>query len=263
MSSSTLRIPLRTERDVVQARQRAREFASVLGFDNQDQIRLATATSEIARNAFRYARNGQGTFSVVLDPPQALEVIVSDSGPGISNLEEILDGRYESETGMGMGIVGTKRLMDGFSIAAAPSGTTVRMLKHIPRHVGPLTTQVVREVVHKLQTRAPENPYEEIDRQNLELMNTLQELRSRQEELTLLNRELEDTNRGVVALYAELDERADYLRRASDLKTSFLSNISHEFRTPLNSIMSLARILLDRLDGDLTSDQETQVGFIL
>ncbi len=71
----------------------------------------------------------------------------------------------------------------------------------------------------------------------------MQELRARQEELALLNRELEDTNRGVVALYAELDERADYLRRASDLKTNFLSNISHEFRTPLNSIMSLARIL--------------------
>ncbi len=109
----------------------------------------------------------------------------------------------------------------------------------------------------------PESPYEEIDRQNRELLKTLQELRARQEELALLNRELEDTNRGVVALYAELDERADYLRRASELKTSFLSNISHEFRTPLNSIMSLARILLDRLDGDLTGEQETQVGFIL
>ena len=74
----------------------------------------------------------------------------------------------------------------------------------------------------------------------------MQELRARQEELTLLNRELEDTNRGVVALYAELDERADYLRRASELKTKFLSNVSHEFRTPLNSIISLARLLMDK-----------------
>ena len=68
----------------------------------------------------------------------------------------------------------------------------------------------------KLQSRAPDNPYEEIEQQNQELMKTLQELRSRQEELELLNHELEDTNRGVVALYAELDERADYLRRASE-----------------------------------------------
>ena len=57
-------LALRTERDVVQARQRAREVAAELGLDNQDQIRMATATSEIARNAFRYARNGKVTFSL-------------------------------------------------------------------------------------------------------------------------------------------------------------------------------------------------------
>jgi anti-sigma regulatory factor (Ser/Thr protein kinase) len=58
MSEPIVRIALTTERDVVQARQRAREVAAELGLDNQDQIRLATATSEMARNAFRYARNG-------------------------------------------------------------------------------------------------------------------------------------------------------------------------------------------------------------
>ena len=113
-----------------------------------------------------------------------------------------------------------------------------------------------------MQSRLPERPYEEIEQQNQELLKTLQELRSRQEELELLNRELEDTNRGVVALYAELDERADYLRRASELKTKFLSNVSHEFRTPLNSIISLSRLLMDRIDGDLTNEQVKQVRYI-
>ena len=101
-----------------------------------------------------------------------------------------------------------------------------------------------------------------MERQNQELLKTLQELRARQEELALLNRELEDTNRGVVALYAELDERADYLRRASELKTKFLSNVSHEFRTPLNSIISLARMLMDKMDGELTAEQDKQVRYI-
>lgn len=255
-------LALRTERDVVQARQRAREIAAELGLDNQDQIRLATATSEIARNAFRYARNGKVEFAVSLEEPQCLLVTVSDSGPGIANLEEILAGRYKSETGMGMGIIGTRRLMDEFEIDATPSGTTVRMEKRIARHGEILTQRKMLDLNRKMLARAPDNPYEEIEQQNQELLKTLQELRARQEELELLNRELEDTNRGVVALYAELDERADYLRRASELKTKFLSNVSHEFRTPLNSIISLARLLMDRMDGDLTAEQLKQVGYI-
>ena len=73
---------------------------------------------------------------------------------------------------------------------------------------------------------------------------------------------MEDTNRGVVALYAELDERAEQLRRASELKSRFLSNMSHEFRTPLNSILALSRLLMDRTDGPLTVEQERQVTYI-
>lgn len=84
----------------------------------------------------------------------------------------------------------------------------------------------------------------------------------KREELDRLSRELEETNRGVVALYAELDERADELRRADHAKTRFLSNVSHELRTPLNSIYALAGLLLDRLDGPLTDEQLKQVTFI-
>ena len=263
MSNRLSTITLRNERDVVQARQRAREIAALLGFDNQEQIRLATATSEMARNAYRYARGGKVIFDVETGRTQALAITISDTGPGIENLNEIFEGRYHSSTGMGLGILGTKRLMDDFEISSNTSGTVVKMGKDLPFAAPALTPARLKDLSDKISSKTPESPYEEIDRQNRELLKTLQELRARQEELALLNRELEDTNRGVVALYAELDERADYLRRASDLKTSFLSNISHEFRTPLNSIMSLARILLDRLDGDLTGDQETQVGFIL
>ena len=93
-------------------------------------------------------------------------------------------------------------------------------------------------------------------------MRTLEELRARQDELAQLNRELDETNRGVVALYAELNDKADFLQRASELKSHFLSNMSHEFRTPLNSILALSQILFDRMDGDLSREQEKQVTFM-
>jgi signal transduction histidine kinase len=94
------------------------------------------------------------------------------------------------------------------------------------------------------------------------LLRALGELRERDARLAEMSRELEETNRGVVALYAELEEKADSLRRVSDLKTRFLSNASHEFRTPLNSIISLSQLLLARADGPLTPEQEKQVTFI-
>jgi signal transduction histidine kinase len=108
----------------------------------------------------------------------------------------------------------------------------------------------------------PDSPLSEVQQQNRELLRVLSDIRDRDHRLTELNRELEATNKGVVALYAELEEKAESLRRASELKTRFLSNMSHEFRTPLNSIISLAQFLLDRTDGPLTEEQERQVTFV-
>ncbi|AKJ27404.1 histidine kinase [Caldimonas brevitalea] len=81
-------------------------------------------------------------------------------------------------------------------------------------------------------------------------------------EVEALRAELEETNRGVLALYAELDTQAEALRQATELKSRFLAYMSHEFRTPIGSIRSIARLLMDRVDGPLTPEQETQVRFI-
>jgi len=77
-----------------------------------------------------------------------------------------------------------------------------------------------------------------------------------------LRAELDETNQGVLALYAELDIQAEALREASDLKSRFLSYMSHEFRTPLGSILSIARLLSDELDGPLNAEQQRQIAFI-
>lgn len=261
---SILTLGIRYEHDVVQARQYARHIAELLGFDGQQQTRLATAVSEIARNAFQYAGGGRLEFELEADtPPQVLLVRVSDRGPGIPDLKRILDENYSSRTGMGVGIVGARRLMDRFEIQSEPGrGAVVTMRKLLPRYAPLVTEARLAEIGKDISGREPQNLLEELRRQNRELMRTLDELRQRQDELAQLNRELEDTNRGVVALYAELDERNDHLRRADEVKTRFLSNMTHEFRTPLNSIQALTRLLLDRVDGELTNEQERQVHFI-
>jgi signal transduction histidine kinase/CheY-like chemotaxis protein len=259
-----LDVAIRYERDVVLARQRARQIAALVGFDVQDQTRIATAVSEIARNAFEYARGGHVEFRLEgRTPPQLLVVQVTDRGPGVADLAAVLEGRYRSRTGMGVGIVGARRLMDRFEITCPPGGgTTVVLTRMLPRKVGMLGPEAIARLGADLARQAPSDPFDEIQRQNQELLRALNELERRQDKLGALNRELEDTNRGVVALYAELDEKADHLRRADELKSRFLSNMTHEFRTPVNSIQALTRILLDRTDGDLSPEQERQVTFI-
>ena len=88
------------------------------------------------------------------------------------------------------------------------------------------------------------------------------ELKAKEAEIIALREELDETNKGVVALYAELDDKAEQLRNANELKSRFLSYMSHEFRTPLTSITSITGILLSRLDGPLTPEQLRQVEFI-
>ena len=259
-----LTIDVRSEGDVLVVRQRTRQLAALCGFDSHEQTRIATAVTAIARNAYDYAGGGSVELFGDGDPVTQLRVRVRDSGPGIADLAAVLDGRSASpsETGMGLGILGARRLMTHFEIASSPAGTDVLLAKTLPPRSSLLPAAALRARVDELTAAPPEPPMREMQRQNQELLRTLEELTSRQAELGRLNRELEDTNRGVLALYAELEERAEALRAASELKSRFLSNMTHELRTPLNSILSLSRLLLDGVDGALNADQQTQVGFV-
>src|SRR5690242_5189582 len=99
--------------------------------------------------------------------------------------------------------------------------------------------------------RTPNLSPDEVRRLDEQVEQLQAEIGRRDEELEALRMELDETNRGVVALYAELDDKAAALREVSDLKSRFLSYMSHEFRTPLGAIRGMARLLLDRLDGPL------------
>jgi signal transduction histidine kinase/DNA-binding response OmpR family regulator len=259
---SLVSLAVERDEDVVAARRCAAHVAALLQFDLQAQTRLATAVSEIVRNAFRYARGGSVRFDLDLDArPQQLRVVVEDRGPGIANLDAVLGGTFQSATGMGLGIAGARRLMDALSIDTTPEGTRIVLSKTLPAGSGFVTDRRADDIAAAVGRRPPLGVFEELQHQNQELLQALADLEQKQQELTRLNRELEDTNRGVVALYAELDERADHLRRADDLKSRFLSNMTHEFRTPVNAIIGLCNLLVEER-GEEQREPEPELAYI-
>ena len=250
MAQRILNLALANEQDVVLVRQRARQVSHLLGFSQQDQVRIATAVSEVARAACQSGFGGRATFLIEGgDGRQFLEVTIG-AGPGSS-------GALADDA-----LVTAHRLMEECRVEQGGGPVLVAMRKALPAHtwVGPAR---LAELSSQLAQDSPvANTYLEVHLQNRELAAALAELRERQDDLLALTRELEDTNRGIVALYAEIEDKAERLRLADEMKSRFLSNTSHELRTPLSSIRALAKLLLDRMDGDLTSEQERQVKFI-
>ena len=204
-------VALDHERDVMSARQRARRVAALLGFDTQDQTRIATAVSEIARNAQTYGAKGRAEFALEgLRSPERLAIRVTDRGPGVADVAALLEGRAGTHGGgLGLGVAGAQRLMDTFALESTPGvETRVSMAKRLPAGGAAIGPDRLAEVGRALAAEAAGDPLEELRAQNRELLESLQALESRRIEAVHLSEELERTNKGVVALYAELDRRA-------------------------------------------------------
>ena len=246
-----LNIGIDNEQDVVLVRQRARQVSSLLGFSQQDQVRIATAVSEVARGAGQVSMGARAAFGIAEDGRrQYLQVAI-----GVGN---VASGPLPDDA-----LVTAQRLMEDCSVEQGSHGAAaITMRRTLPPQPLVGATRLA-EIAEQLAKDSPvANSSLEVHLQNRELVATLAELRERQEDLLLLTRELEDTNRGIVALYAEIEDKAERLRLADEMKSRFLSNTSHELRTPLSSIRALAKLLLDRMDGDLSDEQERQVRYI-
>ncbi len=130
-SRSQGEVPIETEGDIVLARRTVREVAGEAGFGLTDITRIVTASSELARNIFKYA--GKGTLRwrcIENNDRQGLELQFVDHGPGIPDVELALQEGYSTSNGLGMGLPGVKRLMDEMQIQSSPGqGTTVTLKK--------------------------------------------------------------------------------------------------------------------------------------
>jgi signal transduction histidine kinase len=262
MSRVVYRQAIGSDRDLVEARSRAMMIAGELGFQVREQTQIATALSEIGRNALTYAGRGEIEFALESGRPNLLTMRVSDHGPGMPDPADA-QAMPRDGNARGMGLIAARKLMDRFAIeSSGGKGTVIVMAKELPRHAVGDVEGLVPLLQKVAKTVPPADPVRTVQDQNRQLLDALTSERERHEELARLNQELEETNRGVVALYSELDEKAEYLRRASDLKSRFLSHMSHEFRTPLSSILALSRLLLDQVDGPLLAEQQKQVTYI-
>jgi len=245
-TSELARLDVSDTAGVFAARQLGRGLAATLALEQQDQIRVATALSEISRSAVTAGRTAVITFGI--DDAALLLTVTMDGEPPAD------------------GIAAAARLMD----RVAADGRVVRMAKRRPPGVRP-DPRLIGEQLAAVQ---PRSALDELRRQNQDLITALDDLRQQKDQLLLLNAELqetnrgvmalygelsdelEQTNRGVVALYAELDEKSERLRMASESKDRFWANVSHELRTPLNSIIGLTRLLAEPAPGGTALDPE-------
>jgi serine/threonine-protein kinase RsbT len=125
-------IALEGEGDIVVARGEVRSLAAALGFRSLDQTRLATVTSELARNIVKYARRGRMIAQPTRSPQgrEGLRLIFEDEGPGIASVEAAMTDGHSTSKGLGMGLPGSKRLVDEFSIDSAPGrGTRITVVR--------------------------------------------------------------------------------------------------------------------------------------
>lgn len=239
-----LTIPVSSELDVLASRQRARQIALFCGFGNQDQTRIATAVSELARNIFNYAGKGHVRFSVS-DPErhQALMIAIDDDGPGIHELARILDGSDRSTVGGAQGIRAARRFMDQCKIETSEHGTHIILSKDFPPQAPSMTFEALQRAISRLDPLPSNVALSEATHQNRELTEALATLQLRQAELLDVSRRLEETNSEVEALNRLLSATAESLVSADRRKDEFLSMLSHELRGPLSAAGIAAHIL--------------------
>jgi signal transduction histidine kinase/CheY-like chemotaxis protein len=264
-----IRLRVAAEEDVFAARQRGRTVASVVGLDHQDQIRVATAVSELCRELAGLGRPAGIALGLSTGRTPSLVITASWSA-----------GRPVADLAGTEGLAAATRLMDSCDVRARAGKGEAVLTKRLRGTVEPLTAERIGRLRELCRSAPSGSALEALRIQNQDLLTALEDLQARQDDLLRVNAELEETNRGVlalhaelsdeleqtnqgvVALYAELDEMTRQLRAASESKTRFWAGVSHELRTPLNSILGLSMLLLDVDSAALTAEQRQQVELV-
>ena len=252
-------IYIRRESDIVKVRDRVRRLAREVGFDSTTQIKITTAVSEVTRNIYEYAKSG--AISLALAERGAdfgLQVTARDDGPGIDEdvLRSIMRGQYQSQSGLGVGLSGTRKLMDEFDVQTRPGeGTRVTIIKWMPRGMADEIKGRLEELRAHLGEEIEDSAFEELQQQNRDLARVLAELEEKREQLEELNRQLGESNR-------ELNEANAKLRELAELREEFLALTTHDLRSPLTVISGVISFFTSGRLGELSPEQKNMVSMM-
>jgi signal transduction histidine kinase len=255
-------IYVRREADIVKVRERVRRLAREMRFDTTTQIKITTAVSELTRNIYEYAESGAITLAVASrtdgSAATGLQITARDEGPGIdeASLRAIMRGQYSSASGLGVGLTGTRRLMDEFEIeSSAGEGTRVTIIKWLPPAEAAEVKERITALREDFNAEETESAVEELARQNRDFVAILAELEEKREALERLNQELSASN-------AELNEANARLREIAELREEFLALTTHDLRSPLTVISGVISFFTSGRLGELSPEQKNMVGMM-
>lgn len=245
-------IYVRREADIIKVHDRVQRLAREMGFDSTAQIKIKTAVSEITRNIYEYAKSGAISLAVAERSEDAgLLVTARDEGPGIDDqtLRAILHGSYQSVSGTGVGLSGTRKLMDEFDIQTAPhEGTRVTVIKWLPRAIAATIKERAAELREQFGADENDSAIEALQQQNRDFVKILGELEEKREELEQLNRQLNEAN--------------TKLRELSEMKEEFLALTTHDLRSPLAVISGVISFFTSGRLGELSPEQKNMVAMM-
>ncbi|MFB9862910.1 sensor histidine kinase [Rufibacter immobilis] len=258
-------IKLQNELDVVLAYKRAMQLSEFSGLPIASQTKFATAVSEICRNVLEHVGEGTIRFSMVENRGTLLlEAYVTDRGRGIPNVEELLDRKYIPTGNKGQGIYSSRKLVDHFQLESGfEKGTRVRLQKRIPANHPPINKAIIQGWSDFFNFESEISPYAEIKRQNMQLIELLEQLRVRTieteyqlQEIQHLNQELQASNQEINALLQEREVKNLQLEKVNTTLDEFAHTVTHDLKAPLQNIMGLTDAVTDFLEEG--SQQEAQ-----
>lgn len=260
-----LKVNISNELDVVLAYKRALQLSIRLGITLANQTKFSTAVSEICRNVVEHVGNGYIQFGLSKSKGfDYLEAMIVDRGRGIGNLEQRLNPSQpgHNPAQRGNGLISSRRLVDFFDIESDfEKGTKVTLRQCLPLKAPVVTKALIEGWVHELDQDAVLSPYAEIKRQNMQLLEVLDNLRERNEVaqqrldvISELNEQLQASNRNIQELLDERNKQNLLLHKINEDLDAFAHTVSHDLRGPLQNISGLTNAIQYCIDTNKSDE---------